>query len=68
MDITSPSSPEDSSLVNPAFFDLLSESDQKGYIELRNELMSSDTKFKRYQRITSLRDALYGILLLTHGN
>lgn len=53
-------SPEDKS-VNPAFFELLSESDRQGYIDLRNELMSSDTKFKRYKRITSLRDALYAI-------
>lgn len=57
MDIASPTDKN----AMPAFFDLLSESDRKGYIDLRNELMSSDTKFKRYQRITSLRDALYAI-------
>lgn len=54
-------SPQEEKNVTPAFFDLLSESDRQGYIDLRNELVSSDTKFKRYKRITSLRDALYAI-------
>lgn len=47
--------------ITPAFFEMLSESDQKGYITLRNEIAASDTKFKRYKRITSLQEALYAI-------
>ncbi|KAH0786474.1 potassium/sodium hyperpolarization-activated cyclic nucleotide-gated channel 1 [Histomonas meleagridis] len=44
--------------MQPAFFDLLSKEDQASYTQLRLELTSSNTKFKRYQRIKSLQDAL----------
>lgn len=47
--------------VRPAFFDLLTESDKEKYDVLREELSSTDRKFKRYKRITSLQDALAAI-------
>lgn len=42
----------------PNYFDLLSIPDQNAYKKMRQELSSSSTKFKRYQRIKSLQDAL----------
>ncbi|KAH0795311.1 potassium/sodium hyperpolarization-activated cyclic nucleotide-gated channel 1 [Histomonas meleagridis] len=53
-----PTNDEHLSKIQPAFFDQLSKSDQDLYNKLRIELTTSNTKFKRYQRIKSLQDAL----------
>lgn len=42
----------------PSYFELLSAEDRAAYLELRRELSSSSTKFKRYQRVKSVSDAL----------
>ena len=42
----------------PNYYNLLSEEDKLAYNELRNELSSSERKFKRYKRVRSFQDAL----------
>jgi hypothetical protein len=50
-----------SGVPDPTFFNLLDESDQKKYRELRATLRNSDKRYKRNKRLEGLQDALDAI-------
>ena len=49
---------QESEFLYPSFYDILSIKDQKDYLKLRTNLSSSENKYKRNKRLSSLQFAL----------